>query len=80
MMLASVPVMHEYVHEWAGREEEPRQPGQHVSPMLGNQEKSANQGKGEEHELHPWAQSALVVPTSFRHGRLLAHDVHMLKA
>jgi hypothetical protein len=49
MIMATVPAMHENVHERACRQEQPRQPGQDVGPVLGNQEKSADDGKGEEH-------------------------------
>jgi hypothetical protein len=43
--MATVPAMHEHVHEWACRHEQPRQPGQDVRPVLGKQEKSADEGK-----------------------------------
>jgi len=44
-----MPVMHEHVHQRACREQQPRQPGQYVGPMLGNQEKSAHEGKDEQY-------------------------------
>jgi hypothetical protein len=50
-----------------------------MRPVLGKQKKSADDGKGEEHELHPWAPSALVVPGFFRHRRLLVHDLQLLE-
>jgi len=74
MIIATVPVMHEHVHEWACRQKQPRQPGQDVRPVLGNQEKSADDGKGEEHYFHLWAPSALVVSRFLRHSRLDIHD------
>ena len=49
MIMPAVPVMHEHVHERACRQEQPRQPGQDVRPVLGKEEKSADEGKGEEH-------------------------------
>jgi hypothetical protein len=79
MIMATVPVMHEEVHERACREEQPRQPGQDMRPVLGKQKKSSDDGKGKERELHPWAPSALVVPSFFRHGRLLVHDLQLLR-
>jgi hypothetical protein len=48
MMMATVPVMHEHVHQRACREEQPGQPGQDVGPVLGNQEKPANEGENQQ--------------------------------
>jgi hypothetical protein len=73
MIMAIVPVMHKHVHEWACRQEQPWQPGQDVRPVLGNQEKGAYDGKGDEHYLHSWVPSALFVSRLFRHSRLHVH-------
>src|SRR6266567_8811326 len=73
VMMGTVAVMHEHVHQWAGGQEQPRQPGQNMRPMLGKQKKSTDEGKGEEHELHSRAPSAFVVRGFFKHGRLLMH-------
>jgi hypothetical protein len=67
--MAPMPVMHEHVHQRACREEQPGQPGQHVGPVLGNQEKRTNEGEHEQPQLNPWSPSAFVVPSFFRHGR-----------
>jgi hypothetical protein len=44
-----------------------------MRPVLGNQEKRADEGKGEEHQLYPWAPSAIVMSRFFRHCRLHVH-------
>ena len=78
VIMATVSVMHENVHQRTCRQEQPRQPGQDVHSVLGKEEKNADEGKGEEHQLHPWAQSTLVVRGFVRHGRLLVHDLQLL--
>jgi hypothetical protein len=51
--MASVPVMHEDVHQRARRQEQPREIGDEVCAMLGHDEETADDGEHGERQLHP---------------------------
>ena len=77
VMMGPVAVMHENVHQWTGRQEQPRQPGQNMRPVLGKQKKGADYGKSKQHELHSRTASAFVVPSFSKHGRVLVHNLQL---
>jgi hypothetical protein len=67
MMIGTVAVMHKNVHQRAGRQKQsrqPRQPRPDMHSVLGKQEKSANNSKGDEHELRTRAPSPLIEPSA----------------
>jgi hypothetical protein len=53
MMVSPMPVMHEHVHQWARRQEQPRQVREEMGAMLGNYEEATHDRKQHEHLLHP---------------------------
>jgi hypothetical protein len=73
MAMSTMPLMHEHMHQWTRRQEQPRQPGQDVRPVLRNQEKGADNDKCQERQLHARAPGTLVVSTLLRHCRFLVH-------
>ena len=73
MIMSPVSVVHEQMHERAGGQKQPRQPGQDVRAMLRKQEKRTDEGEGKEDHFGARPQCALVVPSCFRHGRLLSN-------
>jgi len=71
MMVFPVSVMHEHVHKWARRQEQPRQVRDEMGAMFGNDEEAADDGKQDEHLLRP--------PTDevWLRFRVIAHE-HLL--
>src|SRR6266571_1578396 len=52
VMVLPVPVMHEHVHQWARRQEQPGQVRNEMGAMFGNNEEAADDGEQNEHLLH----------------------------
>jgi hypothetical protein len=69
-MVAAVPVVHEHVHQWARRQEQPGQVGDEMGAMLGNDEEAADDGKHNENLLHSSSDDVSLL-LLFVHRRLL---------
>jgi hypothetical protein len=59
MLMASVPVVHEEVHERARRQDQPGQIRNEMRAMLGHDEETADDGEKDEYLLHPSAYNVL---------------------
>src|SRR6266568_7075771 len=71
MLMASMPVVHENVHQWARRQEQPGQVRKDVRAMLGHNEETADDGEQDEYLLHPSAYYVLARLGLLVHGCLL---------
>jgi hypothetical protein len=59
MLMASMPVVHEYMHQRARREQKPGQIWNEMRPVLGDNEESADDREQDEYLLHPSADYVL---------------------
>jgi len=64
VIVAAVAVMYENVHQRTGRQEQPWQPRQDMRSVLAKQGRSADDGKGEKHELARTGQALSLCPVS----------------
>jgi hypothetical protein len=70
-MVALMPVMHEHVHQWARRQEQPGQVRDEMGAMLGNNEEAADDGKQNEDLLHSSSDDVSLRLVFLVHRRLL---------
>jgi hypothetical protein len=71
MLMASMTVMHEDVHQWARRQEQPGQVRDEVRAMLCDNEKPADDGEQDEYLLHSSADDVLARLALLVHGYFL---------
>jgi hypothetical protein len=71
MLMASVPVVHEQMHQRARRQEQPGQIRDEMRAMLGHNEKTADDGEQDEYLLHPSAHYVFARLGLFIHGCFL---------
>src|SRR6266496_1596173 len=72
MMVFPVSVMHEHVHKWARRQEQPRQVRDEMGAMFSNDEEAADDGEQHEDLLHSSSDDVSLRLVLFAHGRLLS--------
>jgi len=68
VMMSTVAVMHEHVHQRTGGQEQPRQEGKDVSAVLGQQEENADDSEEAEYELGTRCPNIKVGFDRFIHG------------
>ena len=71
LLMASMPVMHEHVHQRARRQKEPGQIRDEMRTMLGDNEETADDGEQDEYLLHPSAYGILPRLALFIHRCVL---------
>jgi len=75
-LTVSVAAMHEDVHQWASREQEPRQKRKHVRAMLGHKEECANEREYSERYFGAGCPGSAVGVDGFSHGSTpLRHEL-----
>jgi hypothetical protein len=68
VLMASMPVVHEHVHQRASRQEQPGQIRDEMRAMFGHNEKPADDGEQDEYLLHSSAYYILPRLALFIHG------------
>jgi hypothetical protein len=71
MLMASVPVVHEQMHERARRQEQPGQIRHEMRAMFSHNEETADEGEQDEYLLHPSAYYVFSRLALFIHGCFL---------
>ena len=74
MTMTTVPVVHEYVHQWARRQEEPWKIRDDMGPVLRYKKERRDDRKQHENLRHTPVRRSFGVSASFVHGQLPAND------
>jgi len=69
MTTMTMVTVHEYVHQWARQQDEPRQEWKNVRSMFGDEEECSNDREHGECQFSPGTPSIAIVLNSVGHGR-----------